>query len=192
LNLLTPLLSEAEKLDRIGSVIEILTLCALAHQAQGQTDQATTTLERALSLAEPEDYVRTFVDEGEPMARLLSQIRQERRKGQLAAARGAAPGYATRLLAAYEARTKDDGSKTNKALPSSVPRHPKESLIEPLGERELEILRLIATGLSNREIAAELILAVSTVKWYVNSLYGKLGVHSRTQAVARARELDLL
>ena len=192
LGLLTLLLSEAEKLDRIGSVIEILTLCALAHQAQGQTDQATTTLERALSLAEPEGYVRTFVDEGEPMARLLSQIRQERRKGQLAAARGAAPGYATRLLAAYEVRTKDDGPKTKEALSSSVPRHPKESLIEPLGERELEILRLIATGLSNREIAAELILAVSTVKWYVNSLYGKLGVHSRTQAVARARELELL
>ena len=95
-----------------------------------------------------------------------------------AAVRGVAPGYVGKLLAAFDA-------------PRS-PISPSPPLSEPLSERELEVLRLIAAGLSNREIARQLVIELSTVKWHINNLYGKLDVHSRTQAVARARELSFL
>jgi LuxR family maltose regulon positive regulatory protein len=113
--------------------------------------------------------VRTFVDEGEPMARLLRR----------ALTGGVAPGYVTRLLAAC-------GESAPETSPVS------QALVEPLTERELEVLRLLAAGLSNREIAQELVVALSTVKSHVNHTYGKLGVKSRTRAVARAQELDLV
>jgi LuxR family maltose regulon positive regulatory protein len=142
---------------------------ALAFQAQGDVDRALSALERALSLAEPEGYVRTFIDEGEPMARLLRR----------ALSQGIAPNYVARLLAAL-------GEEAELASPAM------ESLIEPLTERELDVLRLIVAGLSNPEIAEELVIAVSTVKSHINHIYSKLGVTSRTQAVARARELRLL
>jgi LuxR family maltose regulon positive regulatory protein len=141
----------------------------LALQVQGNLDQALSTLERALSLAEPEGYVRTFVDEGQPMAKLLRH----------ALSQGIAPNYVARLLAAF-------GEEIRLTSPAM------ESLVEPLSEREMEVLRLIVAGLSNPEIAEELVIAISTVKSHVNHIYGKLGVKSRTQAVARARELDLL
>lgn len=126
-------------------------------------------LERALSLAEPGGYVRVFADEGAPLAGLLRQ----------AAVRGIAPEYVGRLLAAV----RDTESQPAAGSPG---------LIEPLSDRETEVLRLVAAGLSNQEIAGELVLAVSTVKWHINNLYGKLGVNSRTQALARARDLRLL
>jgi len=142
---------------------------ALAHRSRGQTVQALSALARALALAEPEGYVGLFADEGPPMAALLRE----------ATSRGIAPEYAIRLLAAFDA---GPGLKPAPAPP----------LPEPLSDREMDVLRLIAAGLSNREIAQELVVEVSTVKWHINNLYGKLGVHSRTQAVARARELNLL
>jgi LuxR family maltose regulon positive regulatory protein len=169
LAILERLLSPIEQDGRWGSVIEIHVLRALALQARGHTTQAGSALEQALSLAGPEGYVRIFADEGEPMADLLRQ----------AAARGVAPEYVGQLLAAI--RTEES------APPSDVPQ-----LVEPLSERELQVLRLIVTGLSNQQIAEELVLAVSTIKWHINNLYSKLGVGSRTQAIARARELDLI
>jgi LuxR family maltose regulon positive regulatory protein len=166
---LARLLTVAEPMGRIGRVIQILSLQALAHQAQGDEAQALVALRRALSLAEPEGYVRSFVDEGEQMARLLRR----------AVARGLTPEYSNRLLAAF--------GDSSQATPLAV-----QGLVEPLTERELEVLRLVAAGLSNREIAQELVVAVSTVKSHINHLYGKLDAKSRTQAVARARELGLL
>jgi LuxR family maltose regulon positive regulatory protein len=167
--LLARLLEMAEAASAVGLAIEVLVLQAIALQAKGQVDQALTTLKRALSLAEPEGYVRTFVDEGEPMARLLRR----------ALSQGIAPNYVARLLAAFDRAVE----------PTLTVAQP---LVEPLSERELEVLRLIVVGLSNPEIARELVIAVSTVKSHVNHIYGKLGVESRTRAVARAQELNLL
>jgi LuxR family maltose regulon positive regulatory protein len=170
--LLERLLHAAEQGGRVGSVIEILALQALAHQAQGDTSSALALLERALSLAEPEGYVRVFVDEGPPMVRLLQE----------AASRGVAPDSARRLLAAFPS-AKPDGS------------HPSEARcegMELLSDREIEVLHLIATGLTNREIATRLYLSLYTVKAHARSIYDKLDAHSRTQAAARARELGIL
>jgi LuxR family maltose regulon positive regulatory protein len=186
-------------------VIEILNLQALTLQAGGETARAVNTLARALSLAEPEGFVRAFVEEGPPMARLLYE----------AAARGIAPDYAGKLLAAFEATTKDQGPRTKdkgeRSFPSAGPStgsggpsgqavRPLGGLgagsswdpVEPLSERELEVLQLIAKGLSNREIAARLVLSLNTVKAHTRNIYGKLEVHSRTQAIVRGRAFGLL
>jgi LuxR family maltose regulon positive regulatory protein len=149
-------------------------LRALSHEAQGDITPALVSLERALTLAEPEGYVRIFVDEGLPMAHLLSK----------AAAQGIMPGYARKLLAVFEADAQMSEGK------SYLP--PAQPLIEPLSERELEVLRLMALGLSNREISERLFLALSTVKGHNRRIFGKLEVQRRTEAVARGRELGLL
>jgi LuxR family maltose regulon positive regulatory protein len=128
----------------------------------------------ALVLAEPGGFIRIFVDEGSPMAQLLSEV----------AARGLRPDYIGKLLAAFEAE-KPRGD----ARPYLPPTQP---LIEPLSQRELEVLRLIAQGLSNREISERLFLALDTVKGHNQKIFGKLQVQRRTEAVARARELGLL
>ncbi len=180
LQLLAHLLQAAEEFRRVGRVIEILALQALAQQALGDIEQALIALDRALSLAEPEGYVRLFVDEGPPMARLLLE----------AAARGIMPDYARRLLAVFETETKDERRRTEARDSSSVLR--PSSLVEPLSERELEVLGLIAEGLTNQEIASRLFLALSTVKVHTRNIYGKLGVNSRTQAVAKASALGIL
>jgi LuxR family maltose regulon positive regulatory protein len=177
--LLARLLAAAEKAGRIGKAIEILVLCALAFQIQGDGDGALCALERALILGEPGGYVRTFLDEGEPIARLLSQILVARPKERQARSRGPSPNYVARLLAAF-------GEEAELAPPAM------ESLVEPLTGREMDVLRLVVGGLSNAEIAEELVIAVSTVKSHINHIYGKLGVENRTQAVIRAQELALL
>ncbi len=187
LRLLASLSGAAQTAGRTAHVIKVQALQALAFQAQGEDGRALSALEHALSLAEPEGYVRTFVDEGEPMAHLLTQILEAQRKGRDALAErgggaethGIAPRYVSRLLAAF-------GESPQVTSPSV------QGLVEPLTERELEVLRLIAGGLSNREIAQQLVVAVSTVKSHINHLYGKLEVKNRTQAVARAQELGLL
>ena len=179
--LLERLLNAAEEGERTGSVIEILVLQALAHHAQGDIPAALVPLERALTLAEPEGYVRIFVDEGSPMAQLL----------QTAAAHGIVPDYVARLLSVWEAgRQGEDGPSPSRVSPAPSP--PAQPLSEPLSERELEVLRLIAQGLSNRDISERLFRALSTVKGHNRNIFGKLQVRSRTEAVARARELDLL
>jgi LuxR family maltose regulon positive regulatory protein len=137
-------------------------------------DAALPFLAEALTLAEPEGFVRTFIDEGAPLAALL----------QSAAEQDIARRYVARLLAAFEL---DVSRKTGEKPPS-----PPQPLIEPLSERELEVLRLAAEGLSNQEIADRLVISVGTVKTHVHSILGKLDVRGRTQAAARARELDLI
>jgi LuxR family maltose regulon positive regulatory protein len=188
LGLLERLLQAAEEGERTGSVIEILVLQALAHYVQGDIPAALVPLEHALTLAEPEDYVRIFVDEGPPMAVLLAKLHERSRKRPRAASTNVPLAYIDLLRAAVRGERVQEG--TSPAVPSAPT--PAQPLLDPLTERELEVLRLIAAGLSNREIADRLVLALSTVKSYVNTIYSKLQVESRTQAVARARALHLL
>jgi LuxR family maltose regulon positive regulatory protein len=176
IDLLARLLAAAEAGDRGGSVIEILLLQALAHRAQGDDSLAQAPLERALALAEPEGYVQIFVDEGAPLAALLARLKDEG---------GGMKGYAGKLLAAFPDSVTD-------TIPKSKTQNLKSKMVEPLSERELEVLQLVAEGLSNREISERLFLALSTVKGYNRTIYGKLQVQRRTEAVARARELGLL
>jgi LuxR family maltose regulon positive regulatory protein len=171
------LLKAAEEGGRTGSAIEILALQALAHEAQGDGPAALAPLERALMLAEPEGYVRVFVDGGPSMEQLLLE----------AAARGIMPDYTARLLTVFEAE--EQKGEDERHLPPALP---AKRLIEPLSDRELEVLRLIARGLSNREISERLFLAVITVKGHNRNIFRKLEVRRRTEAVARARELGLL
>ncbi|MCJ7537982.1 MAG: tetratricopeptide repeat protein, partial [Anaerolineales bacterium] len=172
--LLERLLQAAEDGGRTGSVIEILVQQALAHEARGDTSSALGSLDRALMLAEPEGYVRIFVDEGMPMAQLLSE----------AAAHGIMPDYSNKLLVVFE--SEEQKSEDRSYLPPAQPH------IEPLSVRELEVLQLIAQGLSNREISERLFLALNTVKGHNRKIFGKLQVQRRTEAVARAREMGLL
>jgi LuxR family maltose regulon positive regulatory protein len=156
-------------------VIEILMLQALSLQTQEDTDQAITTLEKALTLAQPGGFIRVFVDEGPPMARLLYK----------ALTHGIAPDYTRRLLAAFPIAEPERIDPSESQVPES-------ELVEPLSEREIEVLQLIAKGLTNPEIASRLFLSLNTVKVHTRNIYGKLGVHNRTQAVARARALGIL
>jgi LuxR family maltose regulon positive regulatory protein len=161
--------------QRLGRVLEVLILEALAYQAQSAPGQALVCLQQALTLAEPEGYVRLFLDEGQPIIMLFAAAGDD-----LPAPHQA---YVDSLLAAHR-------REQEKILhPSSLRLQP---LIEPLSERELEILSLIAAGMSNGEIAEKLVVTVGTVKWHLNNIYGKLGVRSRTQAAAKVRELGLL
>jgi LuxR family maltose regulon positive regulatory protein len=184
LNLLVQLLQNAEGNARIHSAIEIRILQALAHHAQGEQDAALTDLARALAFAAPEGYTRIFLDEGAPMATLL---------GQVANSASTVAAYASTLLAAFP----DFGlPSVDFGLEARAVQNPQSNihnaLIEPLSERELEVLRLIAAGRSNQEIADALIIALTTVKKHINNIFGKLEVRSRTQALLRAREHNLL
>ncbi len=173
LHLFERLLRDAEAKARLGSVLEILVLCALALEAQGHRTSALSTLERVLVLAAPEGYIRLFADEGTPILALLRQ----------AQARSRVPGYVATLLSVFGEQNLSDVPRSS-ASPGL--------LAEPLTERELDVLRLLVAGLSNTAIAQELVITVGTVKRHLNSIYGKLGVTSRTQAVARVHTLHLL
>lgn len=170
---LRPVLENAEKRGRYRAAIELLIVQARAFKAGGQPDRAGRALLRALTLAEPEGYLRAFIDEGDDIRSLLSDLMRT------ALVDPKLRTYGERLQAAF-------GQPDRPAAPGG------SSLIEPLSERELDILRLIAAGLSNQDIAARLYLSLATVKWHAGHLYAKLGVQSRTQAVAKARELGLL
>jgi LuxR family transcriptional regulator, maltose regulon positive regulatory protein len=178
-----PLLEElgetAEAAGRTANLIEILALQALALWAESKKERAVSALADALTLAEPEGYVRTIVDEGPQMTTLLSEVLGAKQRGRTDLLRCVSAHYLKKLLAALE---RDAASAAS----------PAAGLPEPLSERELEVLRLIASGKSNRRIATELFVSVGTVKTHINNLYRKLDAHSRTQALARARELKLL
>jgi LuxR family maltose regulon positive regulatory protein len=181
LRLLERLLKAAEEGKRTGSTIETLILQALAHQTRGNNPQAFASLKRALTLAEPEGYLRIFVDEGKAMVELLSRLSQSHESGRpgLSEVEGSKE-YIRRLLSAFE-KPSDDRDAA-----------PVQPLIDPLSKRELEVLRLVAQGFSNDQISKRLFLSVSTVKGHNLRIFGKLQVKSRTEAVARARELGLL
>jgi LuxR family maltose regulon positive regulatory protein len=178
LHLLERLLEDATTKARMGSVLEILLVRALALWAQEARSHALATVVRALRLAAPEGYIRRFVDEGMAMMAMLRH----------SAAHEIAPDYRARLLAAFPATLNVQPGVSKKDLP--VQR--SEFSIEPLSQRELEVIRLIADGKSNGEIAQTLMIALSTVKTHTNSIFSKWQVTSRTQAIARARELQLL
>jgi len=184
LRLLERLLTSAEVAGRVGEVVEMLVLKALAHQAQYQTNPALAALIQALSLAEPEGYIRTFVDEGPPMAQLLLTLSQ--RPSAINRT------YLDTLLAASP---KDEGGKMkDETVPNVL--HPSslipQPLVEPLSKRELEILALMAQGLTNVEIGQQIFISDQTVKVHTRNIYGKLGVNDRRQAVTKALALGLL
>jgi LuxR family maltose regulon positive regulatory protein len=161
------LLAAAKEGHRTGSVIEITVLQALDHQARGDVPAALAALEQALTLAEPEGYVRVFLDEGPSMTTLL----------RAAAQHGQAADYARHLLAADNSRAR------------STPN--QRGLVEPLSERELHVLRLLRTDLSGPDIARQLTVSLNTIRTHTKSIYTKLGVNNRRAAVRKADELDL-
>ena len=190
LALLDLILPRVEREGRFEIVIQIEALRALAFQAAGHPAQALKTLERALALAEPSGYIRLFVDEGEPLKLLIARM---------------LTSEDFRLM--LEKRTRGESQKlieyTNKllaAFPKLAPVTPPQSeinnlqsaMVEPLSEREVEVLRLLAAGLSNPEIAERLCLTVNTIRSHVKSIYGKLNVHSRYEATVKAQDLRLL
>ena len=183
--LLELLLKAAEEGGRKGNVIEILGLQAIAYHAQGNLPAALMSLQHALMLAEPEGYVRMFLDEGSSMMQLLAAVRRlpEASAPEIMPRQGL-PTYTDKLLAAFEAEKRKSEDKPD--LP------PAQPLIDSLSQRELKILQLIAQGLSNREIGERLFLALDTVKGHNRKIFNKLQVQSRTEAIARARELGLL
>ncbi|MBX0329469.1 LuxR C-terminal-related transcriptional regulator [Oscillochloris sp. ZM17-4] len=176
-HLLGRLRALAESEGRRGSLIEIDALGALAAAAAGDQPAARAALLRALATAEPEGYLRSFADLGAPMRAILTDCRLSLAPRADAPSRRAL-AYVDRILAAFPA-----------APPAPAP---AEALFEPLTARELEVLALVAAGLSNQDIADRLIVGLSTVKKHINNIYGKLDVLSRTQALKRARELGLI
>jgi LuxR family maltose regulon positive regulatory protein len=176
LPLLTRLLEAAIVMERFGDEIRYLVLIALAQHALGDTQTALDSLGRALALAEPQGYVRLFVDEGQPMAELLG----------LAISQHISPAYASRLLAAFP---KDVRSAVRIDRDRAVN---KQILVEPLSEREIEVLRLMADGYKYQEIAERLVVSINTVRHHTRNVYAKLDANNRTQAIGRAKELNLL
>ncbi|MBK7318822.1 LuxR C-terminal-related transcriptional regulator [Candidatus Villigracilis affinis] len=180
LKLLEGQLKLAQKQNRLHSQIEILVLQAFALQAKGESAQAISSLEKALSLAEPEGYLRIFVNEGEFLRLLILDVRSAIEKSPYFLF-----GYVEKLLAEFP-------QPTELQIQKSKFENPKPELIDPLSDRELEVLRLIAQGLSNQEITQKLVVTLSTVKGHNLRIFAKLQAKSRTEAVARARELGLL
>lgn len=180
--LLEQLLKKAEEAERLQSTIEILILQSLIHQAQDNLPQAKQMVERALVLAEPEGYIRLFLDEGGPMAALLVRLWEKYQQNKHALPPTLT--YLTKLLDAF-------------GLTAIVPTQDNtpfstQPLVEPLTERELEILQLMTDGLSNRKIAEKLVVSENTVKTHARNIFGKLSVRSRVQAIAKGKELELL
>ena len=174
----------AERQGRVGDLIRWLVLRALLHQVRGETAQALSAIARALSLAEPRGYIRPFLDAGAPLLALLYRLRHELRSQSIAEEHAPTRSYLERLILLFNRE-----QQTNLALDEE---DTSFLLVEPLSEREREVLWHISEGRSNREIAEQLVIAPSTVKSHVRAIYSKLGVESRTQALARMRKLKQL
>jgi LuxR family maltose regulon positive regulatory protein len=183
LTLLQRLLDAAASQDRTGSVIEIQALRALALAASGDHTSAVGVLTEALTLAGRHGYVRILADEGAPMRALLAQL-PVARPGQQHAVSGIDPGY---LAALVRACGQADTLPPRRRAAAGQP-----GLVEPLTDRELDVLRLIAAGKSNQRIAHDLVVALDTVKTHVTRILRKLGAANRTEATARARQLGLI
>jgi LuxR family maltose regulon positive regulatory protein len=186
LELLASLRGMAERSGRLRSSIEVLVLEALAREARGEREEALAALGRALALAEPEGFVRIFVDEGPELAGLIRE----------AAPGAASPDYARRLAEAFGPAGASRVSAPVPPPPSPSRAETVEARAEPLSDRlsdrEIEVLRLIATGLSNADAGQRLFIAPSTVKKHLENIYAKLGTRNRTQAIARARSAGWL
>jgi len=183
--LLARLLQAAEAQKRRGSALDILLVQALAHEAQGNRPQALAVLKSALSLAEPEGYVRIFVDKGEVMRLLIEQLSLNRDDPQ--------SGYADKLLAAFTqpwAASKSATPALHQAQRGASVTHQKSDMIESLSERELEVLKLLRSELSGPEIAQQLIVSLNTFRTHTKNIFNKLGVNNRRAAIRRAEELD--
>jgi LuxR family transcriptional regulator, maltose regulon positive regulatory protein len=187
LGLLERLLKAAEERGGKGSVIEILVLQAIAYHAQGDLLAALNPLQKALTLAEPEGYVRMFLDEGSSMMQLLAAVRRlpEASAREIMPRQGL-PTYTDKLLAAFEAE-----KQNSEDIPNLPPASPAETLIEPLSERELEVLKLLRSELSGPEIAGQLIVSINTFRTHTKSIFSKLGVTDRRAAIRRGEELNL-
>ena len=172
--------ARAEQQGRTGSLIQWLTLRALLHQAQGETSQALSAITRALSLAEPGGYIRLFLDAGASLLALIYRLRNALRTRGIIEEPAPTAGYLERLILLFHREQQT----------SVTPREDASlALFEPLSEREREVLWHLCEGRSNREIAEQLVIALSTVKSHIRAIYSKLGVESRAQALARARRL---
>jgi LuxR family maltose regulon positive regulatory protein len=196
IGLLERLRQAAEAGGRTGRVLEILVLQALAHQAQGDLPAALVALERALTLAEPEGYVRLFVDEGEAMRLLILDFRfwhpEGTRQQPHAAEKVKLSVYVDKVLAAF-GNEPAEAEKLLLAEQSKItnPKSKIQNLVEPLSERELDVLRLLGTDLNGPEIARRLMVSLNTMRTHTKNIYDKLGVNNRRAAVRRAEELDL-
>jgi LuxR family transcriptional regulator, maltose regulon positive regulatory protein len=181
LGLLERLHAAAAAQGRVGSVIETRALQALALAADGEDEPAVHTLTGALTLGRPEGYVRVFADEGAPMRALLGRVAASQRSRH-AAGRSVPVGYLAKIGRAFDPKPAGPEAATAAA----------RALAEPLTSRERQVLRLLAEGQANRDIAAELVVTLDTVKRHVSHILAKLGAVNRTEAVARARELNLI
>ncbi|MFC1996516.1 LuxR C-terminal-related transcriptional regulator [Chloroflexota bacterium] len=174
--------SQAESAGRMAHVIDINLLKARGLQEQNKSTAAIECLESALSLAAPEGYIQTFVDYGKPMKHLLRRLAED----------GADPIYVNKLLSAFDAKYQPESSVQTEILEDFGSTAVSTPLEEPLTDRELEVLRLMAEGLTYREIANQIIVSLNTVRTHVKNIYSKLDAHKRSQAIATARELKIL
>jgi LuxR family transcriptional regulator, maltose regulon positive regulatory protein len=182
------------QLDRPGDIetaIEFLALQAVALYQAGKREQARAVAARLLALTEPEDNLRVYLDAGEPMKQMLQSLLEPPRD-QTSSLPPASIAFVTKLLTAFPERLEARDLRLADLVPASRLKPQASTLVEPLTEREQEVLRLLIAGASNQQIAAELVISLATVKKHVSNLLGKLGVASRTQAIARAREWSLL
>ena len=186
--LLAQLLRAAEAQKRQGSELDILLVQALAYEAQGNRPQALAALEHALTVAEPEGYIRIFVDEGEPMLMLIANFRSSIEK-QLSSSAPAQFAYTSKLLTAFA--LPDNKQSTTPALTAGASvKNPKSEMVEPLSERELEVLKLLRSDLSGPEIAQQLSVSINTFRTHTKNIFIKLGVNDRRAAIRRAEDLD--
>ncbi|MFO7539075.1 MAG: LuxR C-terminal-related transcriptional regulator, partial [Chloroflexota bacterium] len=180
LTVLTPLRQQMEARNWSDELLKVMILQAVAYQMHGEGETAIQILGDALALAMPGGFIRIFLDEGKPMAKLLATMKDDRREMKQ---------YIYKLLNAFAMQKSVHSSGFTQNKSSSINLH---ALIEPLSERELEVLQHIAEGLTNREIARRLYLSLHTVKVHARNIYSKLGVSNRTQAVACARDIGIL